>query len=74
MARRLLGVEETSDYLGLKRGTLYAWAHNRKIPSVKMGRRLLFDICDLEKLIEVGRRPISEQPIHQLLPRLKARP
>ena len=54
--KRLLSVEEAAKYLGVKKSTMYSWAWRRKIPSVKMGRRLLFDQEDLDWMIEVGKR------------------
>ena len=57
MDKRLLGVEEAAQYLGIQKGTLYCWAHKRMISTVKMGRRLLFDRNDLDDHIEQGKRP-----------------
>ncbi len=54
--KRLLSVEETAKYLGVPKSTIYSWASHRKIPSVKMGRRLLFDREDLDRMIEAGKR------------------
>jgi len=54
--RRLLSVEEAAKYLGVQKSTIYAWAWRRKIPSVKIGRRLLFDREDLDQIIESGKR------------------
>jgi len=54
--KRLIGVEETAKYLGVQKSTIYSWAWRRKIPSVKMGRRLLFDQEDLDRMIEAGKR------------------
>jgi len=57
---RLLSAEETARYLGIKKGTLYVWARSGKIPSVKIGTRLLFDVRDLDELIERQKRaPLS---------------
>ncbi len=53
---RLMSAEETAHYLGVKRGTLYVWARSGRIPSVKIGTRLLFDVRDLEELIERQKR------------------
>jgi excisionase family DNA binding protein len=53
---RLISVEEAAKYLGVQKSTIYSWAWRRKIPSVKMGRRLLFDQEDLDRMIEVGKR------------------
>ena len=54
--KRLLSVEEAARYLGVQKSTIYSWAWRRKIPSVKMGRRLLFDREDLDRVIEAGKR------------------
>ncbi len=54
--RRLISVEDAARYLGVKKSTIYSWAWRRKIPSVKMGRRLLFDQEDLDRMIAAGKR------------------
>ncbi len=54
--KRLVSVEEAAKYLGVQKSTIYSWAWRRKIPSVKMGRRLLFDREDLDQMIEAGKR------------------
>jgi excisionase family DNA binding protein len=54
--KRLISVEEAARYLGVQKSTIYSWAWRRKIPSVKMGRRLLFDREDLDRMIEAGKR------------------
>ena len=54
--KRLISVAEAAKYFGVQKSTIYSWAWRRKIPSVKMGRRLLFDREDLDRLIEAGKR------------------
>ncbi len=54
--KQLLTVEEAAKYLGVQKSTIYSWAWRRKIPSVKMGRRRLFDQEDLDRIIEAGKR------------------
>jgi len=54
--KRLISVEDAARYLGVQKSTIYYWAWRRKIPSVKMGRRLLFDQEDLDRMIEAGKR------------------
>jgi excisionase family DNA binding protein len=54
--RRLLSAEEAGEYLGIRKGTLYVWARKGTIPSVKIGRRLLFDVRDLDEMIERVKR------------------
>jgi len=43
ITRRLLSIDETSEYLGLAPTTLYKMVNRRQIPYVKVGRLLRFD-------------------------------
>jgi len=48
--------------LAVSVSTLYGWAWQRKIPFVKVGRALRFDMADLEKFIQANRtqaRPLT---------------
>ena len=54
--KRLISVEDAARYFGVQKSTIYSWAWRRKIPSVKMGRRLLFDREDLDQMIEAGKQ------------------
>ena len=61
MEKRLLKVREVAVYLGIRPATVYAWARAQKLPSLKIGGRLLFDRRDLDRLIEKSKRPsVSE--------------
>jgi len=60
--KRLLSVEEAAMYLGVRKSTIYSWSWRRKIPSVKMGRRLLFDRQDLDRIIEERKRGVEGSP------------
>ena len=62
MDNRLLSVEGSARYLGVRKSTIYSWAARKKIPSVKIGRRLLFDRQDLDDIIERSKRGI-ENPL-----------
>ena len=55
--KRLLSVAELSEYLGLRKSTIYQWSAMRKIPIVKMGRLVKFDRRDIDKIIERSRVP-----------------
>ena len=44
MERRYLNINELSDYIGIPKGTLYAWVCYKKIPYVKIGRLVKFDL------------------------------
>ncbi len=59
MKNRLLNVEGSARYLNVRKSTIYSWAARKIIPSVKIGRRLLFDRKDLDDLIEKGKRKVE---------------
>ncbi len=50
--KRYLGIKDCAQYLGLKENTLYTWVHMRRIPYVKMGRLVKFDIKKLDEWIK----------------------
>jgi excisionase family DNA binding protein len=58
MEKRLLNINEASEYMGLSKNTLYSWVCQRTIPFVKCSRLLRFDKADLDKWIE--QRKIKE--------------
>jgi excisionase family DNA binding protein len=53
--RRLVTVNVAAQYLSVSVSTLYGWVYQRRIPFVKVGRALRFDIVDLDNFIEVSR-------------------
>ena len=52
---KLLSVSQLAEILGLKQITIYEWVHQRKIPFVKLGKRVLFRKQDIENFIESNR-------------------
>ena len=52
MDKRFLGIQELSQYLGLTKGTLYVWVCQRRIPYLKIGKLLKFDIIEIEKWLK----------------------
>ena len=48
MERRFLNIDEVAEYLGLKKGTVYSWVCYKKIPHIKMGRLVKFDIRQID--------------------------
>ena len=44
---RLITIHELSRRLSIPKGTLYNWVYLRRIPFVKAGRSLRFDVCDV---------------------------
>jgi len=58
MAERLLKPPEAAEMLGVATSTVYAWAYERRIPSVKLrGRVLRFRLNAIEKIIRQDERP-----------------
>jgi len=54
--KRLLSVGEAAQYLGVQEKTICSWASQEKIPSVHIGRRLLFNQEELDRMIEACKR------------------
>jgi excisionase family DNA binding protein len=52
---RLVTVQVAAKYLSISVSTLYGWVWQRKIPFVKIGRVLRFDLVDLDRFIEANR-------------------
>jgi excisionase family DNA binding protein len=52
---QLLSAKVTAQKLGVALPTLRAWCSQRRIPYLKLGRRVLFDPVELEKFIESRR-------------------
>ena len=52
VGKRLLTPREAAAYLGLAVDTVYRQARLRKLPSVKVGRSLRFDVKALERYVE----------------------
>lgn len=52
--KRLLSVKELSEYTGLAAWTIYEWVSQKRIPFVKLGRKVAFDLRRIDELIEEG--------------------
>jgi excisionase family DNA binding protein len=50
----LLDVPESANLLRLKESTIRAWMLNKRLPYVKLGRRVFLRRCDLRDLISNG--------------------
>lgn len=48
MNKRYANIKEVSEYTSLPVKTLYEWAGTGRIPSIKLGRRVLFDLIDID--------------------------
>ena len=49
--RHFLGTEEFAEYLGLPINTLRSWVWMRKIPYIKLGKIVKFDLRDIDEWI-----------------------
>ena len=49
--KRYANIKEVSEYTSLPVKTLYEWASIGRIPSIKLGRRVLFDLEDIDRLL-----------------------
>ncbi len=57
MTKRYANIKEVSAYTSLPVKTLYEWASIGRIPSIKLGRRVLFDLNDIDKVMVSLKRP-----------------
>ena len=48
MKKRYANIKEVSEYTSLPVKTLYEWAGTGRIPSIKLSRRVLFDLEDID--------------------------
>ena len=48
--KRYVDAKAISEYTSLPKGTIYEWAGQGKIPSIKIGRKVLFDLQDISDL------------------------
>lgn len=72
MSRRLITAEEAADYLSVKKSWLYAEARSDRVPHVRMGRYVRFDLDALQvwwlqRMRGPGRMsPVVAQPLMDL--------
>jgi excisionase family DNA binding protein len=52
--QRLLNISEAAEFLGISKTTLRGWSSKRKIPFVKVGRRVLFNAADLIRFVQAN--------------------
>ena len=58
--RRLISIRDAADYMGLSRHTLYTMVSQRRIPYVKVGRLVKFDVGLLDEWIR--QRTVMPRP------------
>ncbi len=57
---RYVDIKAVSKYISLPVKTIYEWATIGKIPSLKAGRRVLFDLHDADMFMESLKRPYNQ--------------
>ena len=53
MERRFLSPREVAEYLGCHLMTVYSWIDSGKVPSARIGRKVLIDKRRLDERLEV---------------------
>jgi excisionase family DNA binding protein len=57
LKQQFLGVKEAEQLTGISRWTWRKWAYDGRVASVKLGKRLLIPLKDIERLVEENTRP-----------------
>ena len=57
----LINVQEAAKFLAVSTSTLYGWVYLRRIPFVKVGRALRFELAELQKFIQSNRFPVRSK-------------
>ena len=60
MEKRYVNIKEVSEYTSLPVKTLYDWASQGKVPSIKYGRRVLFDLQDIDQIMAAQKRNVQQ--------------
>ena len=60
IVERYVDIKTVSRYTSLPVSTLYEWAGQGKIPSIKMGSRVLFDLQDIDEVMASMKRTSSK--------------
>ena len=59
--KRYVNINEVSEYTSLPVKSLYELASQGRIPSIKLGRRVLFDLQDIDKMMESMKRTCNKE-------------
>lgn len=51
----LITVQDAAKFLAVSTSTLYGWVYQRRIPFVKVGRALRFEMAELQRFIQLNR-------------------
>jgi len=59
--RRYVNINEVSEYMSIPVKSLYELASQGRIPSIKLGSRVLFDLQDIDKMMESMKRTCNKE-------------
>ena len=59
--KRYVNINEVSEYMSIPVKSLYELASLGRIPSIKYGRRVLFDLHDIDKMMESMKRTCNKE-------------
>jgi excisionase family DNA binding protein len=57
----LINVHDAAKFLAVSTSTLYGWVYQRRIPFVKVGGALRFELAELQKFIQSNRFRVRAQ-------------
>ncbi len=60
VTKRYVNIKEVSEYTSLPVKSLYELAGTGRIPSIKLGRRVLFDLQDIDKIMDSSKRSFNQ--------------
>ena len=60
MQKRLLAVKELSEYINIPVETIDSWTCQKRIPHVKVGRLLRFDITVIDEWLKEGKVEVAK--------------
>ncbi len=58
--KRYANIKEISEYTSIPVKTLYEWSSVGKIPCIRLGRKLLFDLHDIDQLMASLKSPYNQ--------------
>lgn len=63
MEKRFMNIKELSEYLNVSKHTIYSWVSMKRIPHLKIGGTLRFDIREIESWLK--ERKVEVSNIHR---------
>jgi len=60
MTKRYANIKQVSEYTSIPVKTLYEWSSVGRIPCIRLGRKLLFDLHDIDQLMSSSKRDYNQ--------------